>query len=71
MAGFPISFKEFVTDPVKGILFLCLMAIMYLYIDNKMVYKEEIQRYEIRTQKLEEKVERLENKLLEINDKVK
>ncbi len=69
--SFPLSFKDFVTDPVKAILFLCLMAIMYLYVDNKMVYKDQIQRYEERTQKLEEKVERLENKLLEINEKVK
>ena len=66
----PVSFKEFVSDPIKAILFLCLMAIMYLYIDNKMVYKEQIKRDEERIQKLEDKVEKLENKLLDINKKV-
>jgi hypothetical protein len=65
---FPITFKEFVTDPVKAILFLCLVAIMYLYIDNKMVYKDQIEKYEARVEKLEKKVETLENKLLEINN---
>lgn len=69
--SFPISFKEFISDPIKSILFLCLLAIMYLYIDNKMVYKEQMRRDEIRISQLEEKVEKLENKLLEINTKVK
>ena len=70
MAGFPITFKEFVTDPIKAVLFLCLMAIMYLYIDNKMVYKEQIEKQEKRIEMLENKVNTLENKLLDINHKL-
>ena len=69
VSTFPISFKEFASDPVKAILFLCLMAIMYLYIDNKMVYKEQIKKDETRIENLEKKVDVLENKLLEIKDK--
>jgi len=65
ISAFPLSFKEFVSDPVKAILFLCLMAIMYLYIDNKMVYKGQIERDEKRIEMLEKKVDVLENKLLE------
>ena len=67
---FPISFKEFISDPVKAMLFLCLIAIMYLYIDNKMVYKDQIMRDEAKIEKLEKKVETLENKLLELNSKL-
>jgi len=52
----PIKFKEFVKDPVKGILFLALIAIMYLYIDNKMVYVNQI----------EKQVEELQEKLLKV-----
>ena len=66
----PISFKEFAKDPVKAILFLCLCAIMYLYIDNKMVYKDEIKKDEKRIEVLESKVDTLENKLLDLNRKL-
>jgi len=62
----PIKFKEFVKDPVKGILFLSLMAIMYLYIDNKMVYVNQIEKQEQRIEKLEEQVEELQEKLLKV-----
>jgi hypothetical protein len=63
--SFPIKFKEFAKDPVKAILFLCLIAIMYLYIDNKMVYVKQIEKLEIRTEKLENQIIELQNKLLE------
>lgn len=71
ISAFPLSFKEFVSDPIKGILFLCLMAIMYLYIDNKMVYKNQMQKDEKRIETLEKKVDILENKLIEINNKTR
>lgn len=64
--AFPLKFKEFVKDPVKGVLFLALMAIMYLYIDNKMVYVNVIEKLEIRTEKLEGQVMELQEKLLEV-----
>lgn len=65
--SFPVSLKEFIKDPIKSLLFLCLVAIMYLYIDNKMIYKEQITKQEKRIEVLESKVDILENKLLEIN----
>ena len=65
--SFPVSFKEFLKDPIKAILFLCLVAIMYLYIDNKMVYKDQIDKQAKRIELLEKKVDDLENKLLQIN----
>lgn len=65
--SFPVSFKEFLKDPIKAILFLCLVAIMYLYIDNKMVYKDQIDKQAKRIELLENKVDKLENKLLQIN----
>lgn len=64
----PISVKEFFKDPVKSILFLAITAIMYLYIDNKMVYIDRIKRGEDRIYQLEEKVEGLQNKILEITE---
>jgi hypothetical protein len=61
----PITIKEFFQDPIKSILFLSLIAIMYLYIDNRMVYKSQIERQEKRIEVLEKQVEDLQNKLLE------
>ena len=37
----PISFKDFAKDPVKGLLFLVLIAVGYLYVDNKMNYTSQ------------------------------
>jgi len=36
----PISFKEFSKDPVKGLLFIVLIAIGYLYVDIKLSNKD-------------------------------
>lgn len=52
----PISFKEFSKDPVKGLLFIVLIAIGYLYVDIKMS-NQEIQA------KQDAKIEVLENKI--------
>jgi len=59
----PISFKEFVTDPVKALLFLTVFAILYLYIDNKMMYTTLIDKQDNRIIMLEDKVDDLYNKL--------
>ena len=66
----PITFKEYAKDPVKAVSFLALVAIMYLYVDNKMVYKEQIKKQEERVIILEDKVEKLQNKLIEISQKI-
>jgi len=70
--SFPVSFKEFIKDPIKAMLFLCLIAIMYLYIDNKMGYVKQIEKEDIRATKqdvriseLEEKVEDLQQRLID------
>ena len=61
---FPLSFKEFITDPIKATLFLALIAIMYLYIDNKLVYKDQIEKQEARIELLESKVDLLQEKII-------
>lgn len=59
------SFREFASDPVKGMLAVMLMAIMYLYIDNRNGYKEQIARQDIRIEALEAQVKDLQDQLLE------
>ena len=41
-SAMPISFEQFSKDPVKGLLFIVIMAIGYLYIDGKVNYTNQI-----------------------------
>ena len=59
----PISFKEFSKDPVKGLLFIVLIAIGYLYVDGKMVNKDIITKQDAKIEKLETKIDTLEDQL--------
>jgi peptidoglycan hydrolase CwlO-like protein len=64
MANLPvISYKDFVRNPVVGILFLCLIAISYLYVDNKATYKDVITDQEKRIIRLETTVEKLQREI--------
>jgi hypothetical protein len=57
----PISFKEFAKEPVKGLMFICIIAVGYLYVDIKMTNTS--------TQKVQnEKIEKLEGKVDQLTD---
>ena len=53
MLNLALQFKEFVKNPVLAFTFLALVAVSYLYFDNKMVYESQITRQEQRIDKLE------------------
>jgi len=57
-----VSFKEFVKNPIVALLFMCLMAIGYLYIDNKSTLTNQIVE-------LQEEVKTLKNEYKELNEK--
>jgi peptidoglycan hydrolase CwlO-like protein len=59
----PVSYTQFLKNPVVGILFLSLFAISYLYIDNKSTYKDVITKQETRIVKLEGNVDKLQKEL--------
>jgi archaellum component FlaF (FlaF/FlaG flagellin family) len=59
----PISFKEFSKDPVKGLLFIVLIAIGYLYVDIKLSNKEIQSNQNQKIEQLEVKVDALTNQL--------
>lgn len=59
----PISFKEFSKDPVKGLLFIVLIAIGYLYVDIKLSNKEIQTNQNNKIEQLEVKVDALSNQL--------
>jgi len=63
---FPISFEDFIKDPIKAIMFLVLVGIVFLYIDNRMVYKEQIETQKVRINKLEQDVEKLQQTVVKL-----
>ena len=58
----PINFKDFAANPLAGGLFFCIIAIGYLYIDNKTTLTNQIIA-------LQEEVIVLKNDYKKLNDK--
>lgn len=63
VSAFPISFSEFVKEPVKGVMFLCLIAVGYLYVDLKLNYNKQIDKQGQKIELLERKVDILTDQL--------
>jgi hypothetical protein len=59
----PIDFKQFAKDPVKGLLFIVLSAVAYLYVDNRMNYTSQIEKCDKKVTELQNKIESLEERL--------
>jgi hypothetical protein len=59
----PISFKEFSKDPVKGLLFIVLIAIGYLYVDIKLSNKEALEKQYLEIREYKSKVDTLQNQV--------
>lgn len=59
----PITFKEFSKDPVKGLLFIVLVAIGYLYVDIKLSNKDIQERQNKKIEIMDTKVDALTNQL--------
>jgi hypothetical protein len=55
----PITFEQFSKDPTKGLLFLVIVAIGYLYIDIKLSNSNLIGKYDDRVAGLDQKIELL------------
>ena len=59
----PLSFKEFAKEPVKGLLFIVIVAVGYLYVDGKVNYTKQIESQNVKIEKLERKIETLSEQL--------
>jgi len=59
----PIDYKQFAKDPVKGLLFIVLSAVAYLYVDNRMNYTSQIEKCDKRVTELTNKIYYLEERL--------
>ena len=47
-------------------MFLVLVGIVFLYVDNRMVYKEQIEAQKVRINKLEQDVEKLQQTVVKL-----
>jgi len=63
VSALPISFKDFAKEPVKGVMFLCLLAVGYLYVDGKLNYNSQIKKQGEKIELLESKIDQLTNQL--------
>ena len=63
VSALPISFAEFAKEPVKGLMFICLVAVGYLYVDGKINYNNQIETQGKKIEVLETKVDLLTNQL--------
>ncbi len=63
MIKMPISFEQFSKDPVKGLLFIVILAVGYLYVDSKMNYQSQIVKHEEKIVILENKIDLLSTAL--------
>ena len=59
----PITFKEFSKDPVKGLMFICIVAVGYLYVDIKMSNTAIQDRQNAKIEVLENKINILTDQL--------
>jgi hypothetical protein len=57
VSAMPISFAEFVKEPIKGLMFICLVAVGYLYVDGKMNYNSQIEKQGEKIESLEVKID--------------
>jgi hypothetical protein len=57
-----LSFKEFAKNPIVALLFMCLMVIGYLYIDNRTTLTNQINE-------LKSEISILKKEYKELNDK--
>ena len=64
-----MDFKAFIKNPLAAILFLCIIAISYLYINNRSVYESTIMKHEIQIQERKEELHELREDYKDLNDK--
>ena len=66
----PVSFDQFKINPITAISFILILVVGYLYVDNKMVYSQQLDEHKNRIEKLESDELRLEEKLDKMNEKL-
>ena len=67
----PINFKDFATNPIAGVLFFSLIAIGYLYVDNKTTLTTHIKVLQEEVIMLRDDYKKLNDKFIETLKNIK
>jgi len=65
----PVSFKDFVKNPIGAISFLSLLAVGYLYFDAQGAHEATLQACELREKVQNERISKLESDYERLSDK--
>jgi hypothetical protein len=60
-----INFKDFASNPISGVLLLSLIAVGYLYVDNKTTLTNQIEVLQAEVITLRDDYKKLNNKFIE------
>jgi hypothetical protein len=66
-----VSFKEFAKNPIVALLFMCLMAIGYLYVAQTNTLETQVEDLQEEVKLLKEDNKKLNEKIIEILSEVK
>jgi hypothetical protein len=55
----PISFSDFLKDPFKATMFLIIISVGYLYVDNKLMYQKQIEKSDAKIEIMDYKIDQL------------
>ena len=64
-----MDFKAFIKNPLAAILFLCIIGLSYLYLNNVAVYEGVIMKHEVQILELKEELADLRRDYKVLNDK--
>jgi hypothetical protein len=62
----PLTFKEFVKNPIVGLLFLAVLGLAYLQMENTKIYKETIDEHKQEIRELRAEVRMLQDRIFEL-----
>lgn len=62
----PLTFKEFVKNPIVALLFLAVVGLAYLQMENTKIYKETIEEHKQEIKELRAEVKVLQDRIFEL-----
>lgn len=62
----PLTFKEFVKNPIVALLFLAVLGLAYLQMENTKIYKETIEEHKQEIKDLRAEVRMLQDRIFDL-----
>lgn len=62
----PLTFKEFVKNPIVALLFLAVLGLAYLQMENTKIYQETIDEHKQEIKELRAEVRMLQDRIFDL-----